>query len=242
VVVVDPGKARFAVRFDPARPTLEAWRERYPDAIAISVGSFFSADAGQVRPTCDLISEGRPIKGAGCHREDALFFGARPRARPAPDTAEAALISREPRARSEPARVRHRKARRPDPEPPLPTPRLLSASEFRPDEWSEAMKSFPALVHAGYPACVGAGYCAEVSRSAALASLRDGRLLLFASQWPAVRKDVARFLAETLGAEEAVNLDGGPEATLALRGEAPDDAVSTARVGLPFVLLVLPAE
>ena len=57
-----------------------------------------------------------------------------------------------------------------------------------------------------------------------------------------MRKDVARFLAETLGAEEAVNLDGGPEATLVLKDEAPDDAVGNRKVGLPTVLVVLPIE
>jgi exopolysaccharide biosynthesis protein len=55
-----------------------------------------------------------------------------------------------------------------------------------------------------------------------------------------VRRDVARWLAETLGVMDAVNLDGGPEATLALKGEPLEDAVGTYGRGLPLVLLVLP--
>ena len=109
-----------------------------------------------------------------------------------------------------------------------------------PDQWQEALKSFPALVRGGAPACTGVHYCAESSRTAALAQLRDGRILLFASQWPAVRREVGKWLAEELGAVEALNLDGGPEATLALRGEPVEDSVSTPGVGLPMVLLVLP--
>jgi exopolysaccharide biosynthesis protein len=95
-------------------------------------------------------------------------------------------------------------------------------------------------VRAGTAACTGQHYCAESSRTTALAQLKDGRILLFASQWPAVRREVGKWLAEELGAVEALNLDGGPEATLALRGEAPEDSIGTQGVGLPMVLLVLP--
>ncbi len=228
VVLVDPARARFAVRFDPEAPTLEQWRARFPEALAISVGSFFSADK-TIRPTCDLVSEGRQVKGAGCRRDDSLWFGAQPKV----------PIKGEVLAAKVPALGRPPAPPRPQPERKL-TPRLLSASEFNPDQWTEALKSFPTLVHAGYPACVGNRYCTDVSRSAAIAQLRDGRIVLFASQWPAVRKDVARFLAETLGAEEAVNLDGGPEAALAIRGEPLEQAVGGRAVPLPFVLLVLP--
>jgi hypothetical protein len=69
--------------------------------------------------------------------------------------------------------------------------------------------------------------------------LKDGRILVFASQWPAVRREVARWLAEQAGAVDAVNLDGGPEATLALRNEAAEDAVGTPGVGLPIVIIVM---
>ena len=255
VILVDPARARFAVRFDATKPTIDEWRARYPAALAISNGSFFSADEGRVRPTCDLIADGKPVKGAGCHREDALYFGAVARRRPPPTEAAPAIAVAVAPPAGKAQRGRAAQARAPDAgrhkahdiaerdEQPRPeVPRLLSAADFRASDWHEAIKSFPTLVHGGYPACVGFNYCAESSRTAAVAQLRDGRLLLFASQWPAVRKDVARFLAETLGAEEAVNLDGGPEATLVLKDEAPDDAVGNRKVGLPTVLVVLPIE
>jgi hypothetical protein len=217
VLLIDPAKARFAVRFDPETPTLAQWRERYPQALAISVGSFYSLDR-EVRPTCDLVSDGRLQKGAGCKVGEALWFGAQPKPHPARPALRARLK----------AEV-------------LPgAPRLMSVAEFHPEHWQEALKSFPALVHGGFPSCVGHRYCSDVSRTAALAQLRDGRILLFASQWPAVRRDVARFLAEELGAEEAVNLDGGPEAALAIRGEAFEQTVGSPKVPLPFVLVVLP--
>jgi hypothetical protein len=101
------------------------------------------------------------------------------------------------------------------------------------------MKSFPSLVRAGRPGCSGDRYCGEASRSAALAVLPDGRVALFATQWPAVRAQIARFLAEQLGAAEAVNLDGGPEATLALRGESASETIGTPGVGLPLVLVLV---
>src|SRR5919198_1390042 len=78
VVLVDPARATFAVRYDPARPTLAEWQKRYPQAVAIVNGAFYSKDP-TVRPTCDLVSEGKRVRGAGCHRQDALFFGARER-------------------------------------------------------------------------------------------------------------------------------------------------------------------
>src|SRR5947209_8743350 len=62
VVLVDPARATFLVRFDPARPTMSEWRARYPQAIAILNGSFYSKDPN-VRPTCDLVSEGKRVKG-----------------------------------------------------------------------------------------------------------------------------------------------------------------------------------
>ncbi|MGZ6143983.1 MAG: phosphodiester glycosidase family protein, partial [Myxococcales bacterium] len=194
VVLIDPAKARFLVRYDPDRPTLAEWRKRYPRAVAISNGSFYSVDGppgAEVRPTCDLIADGKPVRGAGCKRQDALFFGAQPKA----IVPASALVSREPLK----AQVR-----------------LLSPAEFRVDDWSEALKSFPALVHAGAAACAGPHYCAESSRTAAVAQMKDGRILLFASQWPAVRREVGKWLAEQMGAVEALNLDGGPEATLSV--------------------------
>lgn len=221
VLLVDPDRASFLVRYDPARPTLFDWRKRFPHALAILNGSFYSADGppgAEVRPTCDLVSEGRPLRGAGCHRQDALYFGAS--AREEPPVSTSAPLSR-PQA------------------PPSLRARLLAPSEFRAEQWNEALKSFPALVRKGDVACTGPHYCAESSRTAAIAQLKDGRLLLFASQWPAVRRQVAKWLAEDLGAVEAVNLDGGPEATLALRGESAQDAIGTLGVGLPMILVVL---
>jgi hypothetical protein len=211
VLLVDPSAARFAVRYDPARPTLPEWRKRFPQALAIANGSFYSLEGEQVRPTCDLVADGAAVKGAGCHRSDALYFGARLRAEP-PKTS---LVSRE-------------------------QPRLLLPADFKPEQWSEALKSFPALVRDGASACAGPHYCAESSRTAALAQMKDGRILLFASQWPAVRREVGKWLAEELGAVTALNLDGGPEATLAIKDEPAEDAIGTLGVGLPMVLLVLP--
>ncbi|TMA28917.1 MAG: phosphodiester glycosidase family protein [Deltaproteobacteria bacterium] len=210
VVLVDPARATFLVRYDPSRPTLPEWRQKFPRALAIVNGSFYSLDgpaAAPVRPTCDLVLEGKPVRGAGCHRQDALFFGAKPR-------------------QAVPASL------------PSSQARLLTPANFRPEQWQEALKSFPALVREGAAACAGAHYCAESSRTAALAQLKDGRIVLFASQWPAVRREVGKWLAEGLGAVEALNLDGGPEASLAVKTETSD--VATPGVGLPMVLVVLP--
>ena len=79
VLLVDLRLATFAVRFDAQKPTLSQWRDRFPAAIAIANGSFYSADGGEVRPTCEIVQDGRRIKGAGCQRQDALWFGARQR-------------------------------------------------------------------------------------------------------------------------------------------------------------------
>src|SRR5262249_11312655 len=173
VLVIDPAKAQFLVRYDPSRPTLREWRARYPAALAIANGSFYSKDP-DVRPTCDVIIEGKPMKGAGCHRQDALFFGARPKADGSPPA-----VSRAPTP-----------------------PRIFATADFKPEQWSEALKSFPALVHGGQAACTGPHYCAESSRTAALAQMKDGRILLFASKWPAIRREVGKWLAESLGAVE----------------------------------------
>ena len=214
VVLVDPAKARFLVRYDASRPTLGEWRRRYPMALAIVNGSFYSRDGAEVRPTCDLVSEGKRVKGAGCQRQDALYFASVAREEPV----AAGLVSREPRL-------------------PRP-PRFLAPADFRPEEWTEAMKSFPALVRAGAAACAGPNYCAESSRTAAIAQLKDGKVLVFASQWPAVRREVARWLAEQVGVVDALNLDGGPEATLALKDEPTEDSIGGLGVGLPIVLIV----
>jgi exopolysaccharide biosynthesis protein len=214
VVLIDPQLATFAVRFDAQKPTLAQWRQRYPSAIAIANGSFYSADAGEVRPTCEIVQEGRRLKGAGCLRQDALWFGAR-------------LREAKPVAQSTVATASR-------------APRFFAPADFRADQWSDALKSFPTLVRGGTPACSGPRYCAESSRTAAIGQLRDGRVLLFASQWPAIRRDVAKWLAEALGVVDAVNLDGGPEATLSLHGESLEDVIGTYGRGLPLVLLVLP--
>jgi hypothetical protein len=217
VVLIDPVHASFLVRYDPSRPTLAEWRKKFPGALVIANGSFYSVDGPpgtEVRPTCDLVAEGKPVRGAGCHRQDALFFGARSRTEAL--VVASSLVSREP-----------------------PQVRLVPPAEFRPDQWAEALKSFPALVRGGAAACAGPHYCAESSRTAAIAQLKDGRILLFASQWPAVRREVGKWMAEELGAVEALNLDGGPEATLALRNEAPEQAIGTLGVGLPMVLVVV---
>ena len=220
VLLIDPARASFLVRYDPARPTLPEWKRKFPEAVAIVNGSFYSVDGppgAEVRPTCDLVTSGKPVRGAGCHRQDALFFGASPR--PESVFPAVALSSREPKTALQ--------------------PRILAPADFRSDQWSEALKSFPALVHRGAAACAGPHYCAESSRTAAVAQLKDGRILLFASQWPAVRREVGKWLAEEVGAVEALNLDGGPEATLGLRGELPEDSIGTQGVGLPMVLVVL---
>jgi Phosphodiester glycosidase len=219
-VLIDPARVTFLVRYDSGRPTLADWRKRFPEALAIANGSFYSLDGppgAEVRPTCDLVVAGKAIRGAGCKRQDALFFGASPRMESVVPTA--ALSPRELKA--------------------PPQPRLLLPADFRPEQWTEALKSFPALVHAGAACCAGPHYCAESSRTAAVAQLKDGRILLFASQWPAVRREVAKWLAEEVGAAEALNLDGGPEATLALKGELPEDSIGTQGVGLPIVLVVV---
>jgi len=122
----------------------------------------------------------------------------------------------------------------------MPAPRVLAPNAYKADDWTEALKSFPALVHEGAPACNGPHYCAESSRTAALGQLRDGRIVLFASQWPAVRREVGRWLSDALGAAEVLNLDGGPEATLALHGEPLEDTIGTNGRGLPLVVVVLP--
>ena len=214
VLLIDPAKVQFLVRYDPARPTLSEWRKRFPQAVALVNGSFYSQEGAEVRPTCDLIAEGVPVRGAGCRRQDALFFGAHPKL----VVAASRMASREPEA----------------------TARLLPPADFRPEQWVEALKSFPALVRAGAAACAGPHYCAESSRTAAVAQMKDGRILLFASQWPAIRREVGKWLAEELGAVEALNLDGGPEATLAVKSEAAEEAIGTLGVGLPMVLVVLP--
>jgi len=74
VVLVDPAKARFLVRYDASRPTLAEWRRRYPAALVIVNGSFYSRDGAEVRPTCELVTDGKRVRGAGCQRQDALFF------------------------------------------------------------------------------------------------------------------------------------------------------------------------
>jgi len=218
VVLVDPQLVQFAVRFDPKKPTLKEWRERFPSAIAIINGSFYSSDSPEIRPTCELVQEGKRVRGAGCQRQDALYFGAR--AKGVPPVVASIAPTRPPAS--------------------LPSPRVLPLNAFKAEDWIEALKSFPALVRDGAPACKGPHYCAESSRTAALGQLRDGRIVLFASQWPAVRREVGRWLSEALGAAEVLNLDGGPEATLALHGEPLEDTIGTNGRGLPLVVVVLP--
>jgi len=220
VVLVDPLLVQFAVRFDAKKPTLKEWRDRFPSAIAIINGSFYSSDSAEVRPTCELVQEGKRIRGAGCLRQDALFFGAR--AKGVPPVVASIAPTRPPAS--------------------FPSPRILAPNAYKADDWTEALKSFPALVHEGAPACNGPHYCAESSRTAALGQLRDGRIVLFASQWPAVRREVGRWLSDALGASEVLNLDGGPEATLALHGEPLEDTIGTNGRGLPLVVVVLPPQ
>ncbi|HYY53154.1 MAG TPA: hypothetical protein VE755_09790, partial [Myxococcales bacterium] len=117
VVLADPAKARLLVRYDAARPTLAEWRKRYPNAIAIVNGSFYSRDGAEVRPTCELVSDGLRVRGAGCQRQDALYFGSIPRPRDPPLTP---MVSRAP--------------------DPISSPRFLAPSEFRAEEWTEAME------------------------------------------------------------------------------------------------------
>jgi len=216
VVLIDPQRAQFLVRFDASRPTLSQWRQRFPEAIAILNGSFYSVENSETRPTCDLVSDSKPIKGAGCHRQDALYFAAKA----AQPLQTSALVSKNP--------------------PPRVKPQFLQPADFHAEQWSEALKSFPALIRGGAANCPGTHYCAESSRTAALAQLKDGRIVLFASQWPAVRREVGEWLAGQLGAVEALNLDGGPEASMALKNEAVEEAIGTPGVGLTMVLLVVP--
>jgi exopolysaccharide biosynthesis protein len=218
VVFVDPQLVQFAVRFDAAKPTLKEWRTRFPSAIAIINGSFYSSDAAEIRPTCEIVQEGKRMRGAGCQRQDALFFGAH--AKNVPPVVASIGPTRPVSAKA--------------------APRFLVPNAFRAEDWTEALKSFPALVHEGNPACKGPHYCAESSRTAAVGQLRDGRILLFASQWPAIRREVGKWLSDALGATEVLNLDGGPEATLALHGEPVEDTIGTNGRGLPLVLVVLP--
>jgi hypothetical protein len=49
---------------------------------------------------------------------------------------------------------------------------------------------------------------------------------------------VARWLAEQVGVLDALNLDGGPEATLAVKDEPAEDSIGGLGVGLPIVLIV----
>jgi hypothetical protein len=258
VVLIDPRSALLSVHFDAESPTIAQWRVRFPGALAIANGSFYSAGERRdaVRPTCDLVLAGKVVRGAGCRRQDALFFGALPRAQPLAKAQPGAPAGRPANTSgAADAGVEALRAGRGDgplrlaPAPVTPPPacavqssgsgpRLLSPADFRPEEWTEALKSFPALVHQCQPACPGPHYCQERSRTAALAQLRDGKLVLFASQGPAVRREVGRFLAESLGAAEAVNLDGGPEATLSLRGEPIEDSIGAAGTGLPLVLVL----
>ncbi|HET7785507.1 MAG TPA: hypothetical protein VFL36_06015, partial [Myxococcales bacterium] len=71
VVLIDPAKANLIVRYDPSRPTLAQWRTRFPGALAIVNGSFYSVEGAEVRPTCDMVTEGKRLRGAGCLRQDA---------------------------------------------------------------------------------------------------------------------------------------------------------------------------
>jgi hypothetical protein len=217
VVLLDPQRVQILVRFDAARPTLAQWRQKFPEALAVINGSFYSVVNSEVKPTCELISEGKQQKGAGCKRQDALYFGSQK----APPQQTSAPVSKNL---------------------PRPKPQLIAPADFHAEQWTEALKSFPALVRDGAAACTGAHYCAESSRTAALALLKDGRIVLFASQWPAVRRDVGEWLAGQLGAVDALNLDGGPEATLAVKGEAIEEAIGTPGVGLPMVLLVVSSQ
>ncbi len=100
-------------------------------------------------------------------------------------------------------------------EPPVQTPRFLAPGEFKPEQWLEALKSFPSLVRGGVAGCSGAHYCAESRGRRRWRSSAMAGCCIFASQWPAVRREVAKWLAAEVGAVDALNLDGGPEATLA---------------------------
>jgi hypothetical protein len=56
------------------------------------------------------------------------------------------------------------------------------------------------------------------------------------------RRDVACFLVEQLGTVEAVNLDGGPEVSLALGGARRSEAIATPGMRLPLIVAVLAEE
>jgi hypothetical protein len=123
LVLFDPQKAHLSVQFDPTRPTLPQWRSRFPEALAIANGSFYSTDGprGEVRPTCDLVLAGKLVRGAGCRRQDALFFGVQPAPRAeAPGRAESAGRAACPIPAGDGGH------------------RLLSPQEFRAGDWTEA--------------------------------------------------------------------------------------------------------
>ena len=50
---------------------------------------------------------------------------------------------------------------------------------------------------------------------------------------------MALSLDASVGAVDALNLDGGPEATLALKDEPAEDSIGGLGVGLPIVLIVM---
>lgn len=212
VVLIDPERASLSVHFDGRKPRLEAWRARAPDAWVIANGSFYSDDGP---PDAQI----RPT--CDLVLMGRLVKGAGCRRR------DALVFG------AEPGRTGERSS-------PQTRPRLLAPAELIPGEWAYALKAFPALVRDGKPLCTTGRYCLETSRTAALGILRDGRVFLFAAQWPAVRREVAAFLSESLGAVDAVNLDGGPEVTLALRGQAQAETIGTPGEGLPLVIVVEP--
>ena len=117
VVLADPALVQFAVRFDPKKPTLKEWRERFPSAIAIINGSFYSSDSAEIRPTCELVQEGKRVRGAGCQRQDALFFGAR--AKGVPPVVASIAPTRPPAS--------------------MPAPRVLAPNAYKADDWTEAL-------------------------------------------------------------------------------------------------------
>jgi hypothetical protein len=67
---------------------------------------------------------------------------------------------------------------------------------------------------------------------------KNGQFVLFASHRAVVRRDIAKWLAEQVGATTALNLDGGPEVTLSLKDEPPEYSIGGQGVGLPIVLIV----
>ena len=101
------------------------------------------------------------------------------------------------------------------------------------------MQSAPILMLSGKRTQFSAD--ASQTRRSVVAIDKQGRLLFIVSPGQVFSLDelADQLTSSDLSIEVALNLDGGPEATLSLRDEALDQAIGTLGVGLPMVLLVV---